>query len=334
MSQVVYKTRNKRPGCLFYLFLSILLGGFVAYRSVHIYKITHPIGNRSALFGVDEFPKFDEVWSCGQGSNKVIRIPITGMITLRKKSSVFSSSSSASTALRAIRRATHDKDVLALILDIDSGGGGITASDIIYNALLNFKKQNPKRKIIALYGDVAASGAYYISLAADHIIARPTSITGSIGVIVPSVNFFDLATKYGVKDTTVKSGANKDMLNPLAEPSEKQKQIMQSVVNDLYEHFVSLVAKNRKLSEEKVHELADGRIFTAKDALRLKLIDEIGYWDAAMTRTEEMLAVDHIIVYRYENEFSLKDLIKATQKINPQSLLSLPHAPRIQYRWQ
>lgn len=286
-----------------------------------------------AEYGEDEFPTFNEIWSCGQGSNKVIRIPITGMIHLSNTGSFLNPESSSTIALQSIRRATLDKDVLGLILDIDSGGGGITASDIIYNALLNFKKQNPKRRIVALYGDTAASGAYYISLAADQIIARPTSITGSIGVIVPSVNFYDLATKYGIKDASIKSGSNKDLLNPLAATSDEQTFIMQSVVDDLYEHFVKLVAKNRDIPEKKVKTIADGRIFTAPEALQLKLIDEIGYWDAAMTRMAELLDVDKVKVYRYETTFSFGNLIRANKTINPKAWFQ-NNEPRIQYRWK
>jgi protease-4 len=256
------------------------------------------------------------------------------MITLSDTASIFKPKSAAGTALQSIKRATMDKDVLAIILDIDSGGGGITASDIIYKALLDFKKSDQKRRIVALYGDVSASGAYYISLAADHIIARPTSITGSIGVLIPSVNIFEFVAKHGIKDTTIKSGANKDLLNPLTKPSSQQQAIMQSVIDELYDRFVSLVAKHRKISEIDVRNLADGRIFTAQEALKLKLIDEIGYWDDTMTRTAELLNVDNIIVYRYQGSLSLSDIFRADLSINPKALLNIEQTPRLQYRYR
>ena len=335
MAKVIYKTRNKRPGCLFFLGI-ILLGVLILilltkYTNLNIFPDRLDSTPRS--FGQDEFPDLDEIWSCGSGSNKVIRIPITGMISLNRAPSIFTPSGSSDAALKSIRHATIDNTVRAIILEIDSGGGGITASDIIYKSLLDFKRTDPRRKIVAIYGDVAASGAFYISLAADHIIARPTSITGSIGVLVPSVNIYGLAEKYGIKDTTIKSGSNKDMLNPLAPPSEKQQQIVQEVVNSLYDRFVNLVAIRRHLPEDEVSSIADGSIFTAQKALRLKLIDEIGYWDDAMTRTEELLGVDNIKVYRYEQALSFRDFLRGSQKFNPHAILSLPSTPRIQYRW-
>ena len=334
MAKVTYKRDRRRPGCLLtsIFILVLVIAGFWIASKVGLNLTPKSFKTPVAEYGEDEFPQFDEIWSCGQGSNKVIRISISGMIMLGRTGSFLNPASSAGIALQSIRRATLDKDVQAIILDIDSGGGGITASDIIYNALLNFKKDRPKRRIVALYGDTAASGAYYISLAADHIIARPTSITGSIGVIVPSVNFHELVTKYGIKDASIKSGSNKDLLNPLTEPSEEQNIIMQSVVDDLYDHFVKLVAKNRNLPENKVRTIADGRIFTAPEALRLKLIDETGYWDAAMTRTAELLDVDTIKVYRYEGIFSFSNLLRANKSIHPKTWFQ-NNEPRIQYRW-
>ncbi len=138
--------------------------------------------------------------------------------------------------------------------------------------------------------------------------------------------------QYGVKDASTKSGANKDLLNPLTETSLEQKAIIQSVVDDLYNHFVMLVAKNRNIPEKEVRTIADGRIFTAPEALRLNLIDETGYWDAAMTRTAELLDVDEIIVYRYEGTLSFGDFLRASKSIHPKTSFQNTQ-PRIQYRW-
>jgi protease-4 len=334
MAKVTYKRERKRPGCLFFIMFTVMLilGLTVLTKYTSFSILPNSFEKPAPQYGKDEFPQLEEVWSYGKGSNKVVRIPLSGMITLQKSESIFNSQSSATEALLSIKRATLDKDVLAIILDIDSGGGGITASDIIYNALLDFKRSNNKRKIVALYGDMAASGAYYISLAADHIIARPTSITGSIGVIIPSVNFAGLVTKYGIKDASIKSGDNKDLLNPLTEPNPQQTEIIQDVVNKLYDRFVSLVAKQRNLPENEVRPIADGRIFTAAEAQRLKLIDEIGYWDDAMTRTAELLGVDNIKVYRYQEQFSFSDLLRSGTSINPKAWLQ-QSSPRLQYRY-
>ena len=333
MAGTTYKPR-RRPGCLFiFSILFIAVVALILLSRFTSFSILPKSTDSTPKYGVDEFPVFKEIWSCGRGSNKVVRVPINGTITLSRKKSLLGGGNSALTALKSIRRATLDKDVLAIILEINSGGGGVTASDIIYNALLDFKKENPRRKVVAIYGDLAASGAFYISLAADHIIARPTSTTGSIGVIVPSINIHELAAKHGIMDTSVKSGANKDLLNPLAEPSEKQKQIMQTLVNTLYERFVKLVVQQRHISEDEVHSLADGSIFTAQEALRLRLIDEIGYWDAAITRTAELLNLSDIIVYRYEPQYSIRDLLRADKSLDLRALLQSSQEPLFQYHW-
>lgn len=332
MSKVTYKAQRQRPGCLFFFMAFLLLGLALVTTNKYTNIFSGIFDKTKPLYGKDEFPDFEEVWSFGQGSNKVVRIAVNGMITLRSNKSVFSRGNSSQMTLDSIRRATLDKNVQAIILDIDSGGGGITASDIIYKKLLDFKKNVPSRKIVAIYGDVAASGAYYISLAADHIIARPTSITGSIGVLIPSVNIFELADKYGIKDTTIKSGANKDMLNPLKEPSEQQQEIAQSVVDALYKRFVMLVSQQRNIPEQDVRNLADGRIFTAQEAQELKLIDEIGYWDDAMTRTAELLKKDNIIIYRYQPKPSFGELLLGISSFSPKAWFN--NTPRIQYRWQ
>ena len=189
-------------GCLWALvaFLSLLViaGGFILLASLFIGKhtsITTPV----ARHGADEFPDLSEVWAYGKGKTKVISIPLRGFIHLDPGNDMFGPVTTATQmALLGIRRATRDDDVKAIIMEIDSGGGGITASDIVYKALMDFRDAQPGRKIVVVFGDVSASGAYYISLAADQIMARPTSITGSIGVLMQSLNMRLLGEKIGV----------------------------------------------------------------------------------------------------------------------------------------
>jgi protease-4 len=264
---------------------------------------------RSESRGQDEAPMLTEVWSSGQGEKKVVRIPLTGVIFLGDPGAA-GDPGSADSALRAIRRATHDPEVEGIILEVDSGGGGITASDIVYDALLNFKDAQKGRVVVALMGDVAASGAYYISLAADVIMAHPTTLTGSIGVIMQSYNVRELARKIGVEDVTVKSGANKDLLNPFREISEEQRAMLQTLVDSLHSRFVRLVAESRELDEAAVRKLADGRVFLADEALELKLIDGLGYTADAEKSMSDLLEVEDIHVVRYEEELSFFDMLR------------------------
>lgn len=338
MSTVTYTKKKRRPGCLIILLILIAAIAALIWFSG---SFTRPPGFAAGFipasanqFGVDEAPPFNEIWSEGHGSNKVVRIPITGMISLNEPDSFFPSPGSAAMAYQAIKRATWDPQVKAIILDIDSGGGGITASDRIYHALADFKQSSPNRKIVAICGDLAASGAYYIALAADHIIARPTSLTGSIGVIIQTLNFKEFANRYGVTDVTVKSGNNKDMLNPLGDVSVEELQIVQQVIDSMHKRFKHLIVDNRDLSIENVTALADGRIYTAQQAQELGLIDDIGYWQDALDATRTLLNEESIIVFRYETGFSLRNLIRVFQSFSPQSVLHALQSPRLQYRWQ
>jgi protease-4 len=260
-----------------------------------------------ADFGEDEMPSLEETWSSGGGEVKVVRIPVTGLIMLGEDSSPWYAGN-ATTALRSIRRATKDEDVKAIILEVDSGGGGITASDIIYKALKDFKAEQDGRVIVTLMGDMAASGAYYISLPSDYIFAHPTTLTGSIGVIMQSYNIKGLAEKLGVSDVTIKSGANKDLLNPFKDVDPGQRQILQAVIDAMYDRFLTLVAENRKLPKDVVRPLADGRVFVAKDALDNKLIDGIGYMSDAKKKVQDLLKVDDLYIIRYSEQMSWRDL--------------------------
>lgn len=255
--------------------------------------------------GEDESPDMAETWSAGDGDAKVVRIPVTGTIMLSEDEWY---AGNANTVLRSIRRATHDPEVEGLILEVNSGGGGITDSDIIYKALLNFKAAQEGRAVVTIMGDVAASGAYYIALASDCILAHPTTLTGSIGVIMQSYNFKELAEKLGVRDVTFKSGANKDLLNPFQDVNPEQRELLQKVIASMYDRFVTLVAENRKLPKETVLPLADGRVFLADEALKNRLIDGIGYSEDAQRKIAELLETDAVIVYRYDEHVRLTDL--------------------------
>ncbi len=291
----------------------------------------------NALYGRDDYPALTEIWSSGDrgAMTKVVRIPITGFITLNVSESIFGKTmSSTSSALQAIKRATLDYDVKAIILEVNSGGGGITASDIVHHALMNFKESDPDRKVVAIFGDVAASGAYYIATAADYIISRPTSVTGSLSVIMQSINIYQLAQKIGIEDVTIASGDNKDILNPLKQVDPVQKALLETMIQQMHNRFVEVIMIGRGLSEEEVRKIADGRIFTSKQAKDLDLIDEIGYYEDAERMCAKILGVDKVKVYRYQQAFDWKAIFNVSQGLDLKNILGInDKSSPFLYRW-
>ena len=287
-------------------------------------------------YGRDEYPDLTEVWSSGSADTKVVRIPIRGFITLSSSDTLFGKTMSpTSVALSAIRRATLDYDVKAIILDVNSGGGGITASDIVYHALMKFKESDPDRKVVAIFGDVAASGAYYIATAADYIVARPTSVTGSLSVIMQSINIYELAQKIGIQDVTITSGDNKDMMNPLKQVNPAQQALLQTVIEQMHARFVEVIMIGRGLTEAEVTTIADGRIFTALQAKEFDLIDQIGYYEDAQDVCAELLGVEDIKVYRYEEAFDWKTIFSVSNGLDFSNLLGLKNsASPFLYHWE
>jgi len=296
---------------VFLIFAGMIGLGLLAYEDPSMRKmIAHHKGvTTEGDYGEDEFPNLQETWSYGTGTTKVVRIPIEGMIMLAEGNTAWQATSTA-LSLRSIRRATLDPDVKGIILEINSGGGGITDSDILFHALKKFKEEDESRIIVAIMGDVAASGAYYIAVAADYILAHPTSLTGSIGVIMQSYNIKQLAQKIGIQDVTIKSGDNKDFLNPFQDVKPEQRQMLQNIIQAMHQRFVYLVAENRRLARDVVAPLADGRVFLADDAVRLKLIDGIGYSEDAREKMAELLNADEgIRIYRYDEQLTFWDLL-------------------------
>lgn len=217
------------------------------------------------------------------GGSQVAVIHITGMIADGgEEIPLFGPSVyGARSVMEQLRQAGKDSSVKAVLLRINSPGGSAAASQAIYKEVVRLQEKQ-KKPVIASMGDVAASGGYYIASAAQTIIADPGTLTGSIGVIMQSMNWSGLAAKYGVKGETIVSGPYKDGMNPMRPMREDERALMQGLVNEVYNQFVADVAKGRKkLTLARVKKLADGRVYTGSQAKRVGLIDEVGnYYDA------------------------------------------------------
>lgn len=284
--------------------------------------------------GEDEFPDLTERWSYGSGEVKAVRIPVFGVIAREGDEGwLGSQQNKIDLILHEIQAAKNDDNVKAIILEVDSPGGGITPSDEIYNALMDFRDSDDSRRIVVFMRDLAASGGYYVSMAGDWLIAEPTAVVGSIGVIMQSLNWKQLSEKVGVRDVTIKSGANKDLLNPFIDTPPEQLALLQGMIDAMYNHFLGIVQDARPIEAEKLKGLADGRIFAAKEALDLQLIDQIGYWDDAVERTAELLSVETIKVVRYEHQPKLFDILSEIRTPLKFSSLLDAKTPRFMYLW-
>lgn len=239
----------------------------------------------------------------GPAREKILMIDIEGVLSSEDGGGPLAREKNAVTrAFQRLDRAAGDPRIKAVILRVDTPGGEITASDIIYHEILRFKERTGK-PVICLMMSVAASGGYYIASACDFIIAHPTSLTGSIGVISVYPSVRELMAKIGVKVEVIKSGAAKDSGAPFREMSDEEKAIFQGIVDEYFEAFLDVVSRNRKdrIRPEDLRKIADGRIYTAQQALKLDLIDAIGYFDDAFGKTMDMasLKAARLVSYSY-----------------------------------
>jgi len=227
--------------------------------------------------------------------DKIAIVEIKGVIT------------QSSGIIEEINQYQEDEGVKAIILRIDSPGGGVGPAQEIHREIL---KVRSKKKVITSMGSVAASGGYYIACASDLIIANPGTITGSIGVIMEFTNIEELFKKIGIKGVVLKSGEHKDIGSPFREMTPEDKKIIQEVIDNVHQQFVQAVAKGRKMDQAKVMQIADGRILTGEQAKQIGLVDQIGNLQDAIEIVAKMVGIEgkpHILYPR--RRFSLWELL-------------------------
>jgi protease-4 len=253
----------------------------------------------------------------GRGAAKVLLVDVSGFLSDEGSPALTIGSPPPRVPLlvrfrEELKKAAEDPQVKALLLRINTPGGTVTASDIMYRELEMFRRERAI-PIIAVLMDVAASGGYYVALAADQIIAHPTSVTGSIGVIMLTVSAEGLMQKIGVSATAIKSGERKDMGSPFRTLTAEERAILQGVIDDLHRQFVTKVTERRRLPEATARTHADGRIYTAGQALAEKLVDRVGYMPDAIeaARRAAGLTEASVIVYQRPREYRATYYAKA-----------------------
>jgi protease-4 len=305
------------------LVLSVLANGFMLLAMVGMGAVLAG-GGGAADNGLVEKVLID-----GHRANKIAVINIQGVIDGEMSEWV----------QKQVQTAEDDASVKALIVRIDSPGGGVSSSDQIHYYINRFKEHTGK-PVLAFMQSIAASGGYYSAVACDEIMAEPTVITGSIGVIMNHLVIKDLLEqKLGINPVTLKSGKRKDWPSMFNETTDEEKQyLMDQVITPAYDRFVELVAEGRKnvLSEEQIRGLADGSIYTAQQAVDNKLIDSVGYFDHAVYKAQQMANISNARVVTYEELFSFWSIMGAQSKskINLETeILEKLAAPKILYLW-
>lgn len=236
----------------------------------------------------------------GSGAEKILLMELSGSISEEPKKGMFSSALSPVARIKEeLERAEADSAVRAVVLRINSPGGTVTASDMIYHEILAFKKKTGK-KVIASITNLGASGGYYVAMAADRVFVHPTTVTGSIGVIMVSINASGLLEKIGVSGTAITSGEYKDMGSPFRPMTEEDRALFQGIIDEMYGRFVSVVADGRpNLTEDEIRRAADGRVYTGEQAMKLGLVDDVGYLEDAVDSAKAHAGIKDATLIRY-----------------------------------
>ena len=292
-----------------------LLRKRIVYLTLTIILFLSLLSAGCACFSISLIEKtkaLDETVISGKGRDKILLMDISGILSTKERDGLLSFQKEASIVSRIreeLKKAAQDKRIKGLVMRINSPGGMVTASDIIYREINKFK-QEKKIPVIACIMELAASGGYYVALSADTIIAHPTSVTGSIGVIALKFNAKGLMEKIGIEDETIKAGDKKDLWSPFRPNTEEEREILQNMLNNFHRRFMDIVDKGRKdITMEEIRMLADGRVFSAEQAHEEKLIDEIGYLDDAIELVKKTAGIDKAKVIVYHRPYSYKNNI-------------------------
>jgi protease IV len=301
---------DRKLGCLsIFLFVALCASVFANFVLVAV-TFRRASGGVGASF--EEWPpRFREVvvdrGQRGVGGDKVAVIVMRGLISSSIPGSV--SDNMVEDMRAALQQARDDARVKAVVLEIDSPGGEVTASDEIYNAVAKLRAVKP---VVVYMDTLAASGGYYISCAGRFLMANETTITGSIGVIIQTFNYEQLFNKVGLASVVFKSGKFKDILNGARPMTPEERDLMQSFVMKTYDKFLGVVAKERNIPADTLRNgIADGRIMSGKDALENKLIDGVGQIDDAYKKARELGGAPGARVVKYGPPFSLSRFFRA-----------------------
>ncbi len=310
---------DRRLGCLsIFLFVALCVSLFVNFVLM--------VAAFQRFGGVREpepIPRFREILlqRGSRGSaDKIAVITMRGLISSSLPGTV--SDSMVDDMRAALQQARDDNHVKAIVLEVDSPGGEVTASDAIYSALV---KTRAKKPVVVYMDSLAASGGYYVSCGGKYLMANETTITGSIGVIIQTLNYEQLFNKIGLASVIFKSGKFKDMLNGARPITPEERELVQSFIMKTYDKFLGIVAKERNLPADLLRNtIADGRILSGKDAFDHRLIDGLGELDDAFAKAKQLGNAPEAKVVKYGPPFSLSRFLRIFGEADSKIELKLP----------
>src|SRR5216117_3769154 len=310
---------NRKLGCLsIFLFVALCASLFVNFVLM--------VAAFERFGGVREpepIPRFREILlqrGTRGAADKVAVITMRGLISSSLPGSV--TDSMVDDMRAALQQARDDDRVKAIVVEIDSPGGEVTASDAIYSALVKARARKP---VVVYMDSLAASGGYYVSCGGKFLMASDTTITGSIGVIIQTLNYEQLFNKVGLASVVFKSGKFKDMLNGARPITPEERQLVQSFIMKTYDKFLGIVSKERGLPADLLrNSIADGRILSGKDAFEHKLIDGLGELDDAFGKAKELGNAPDAKVVKYGPPFSLSRFFRIFAQADSRIELTLP----------
>ncbi|MCT8137367.1 signal peptide peptidase SppA [Anaerobacillus sp. CMMVII] len=298
----------------------------------------------TGLFGAET----EEIWvektiEKGNGNGKIAVLYVNGVIEEGSGApSIFDSATYNHRHFMAmLRHASQDPQVDGIIIRVNSPGGGVVESAEIHDLILEVQEEYRKPVYISM-ASIAASGGYYIAAPADKIFANEATITGSLGVIMQTINISELAENHGVRMDTIKSGIYKDIMSPLREMTDSERAILQSIIDDSYEKFVEVIANGRNMDRNQVLKLADGRIYSGRQALEVGLVDDLGNLDHVIEVLRDDIGRGEIDVIRYEAPFSFpgfltmttqKLVLKQQDPLGLKQLLEYSNSPSLMYMY-
>jgi protease IV len=310
---------DRRLGCLsIFLFVALCASLFV-----NIVLMIAAFQRVSGIREPEPIPRFREILlqrGIRATTDKIAVITMRGLISTSVPGSV--TDSMVDDLRAALQQAREDSRVKAIVLEIDSPGGEVTASDEIYSAVV---KTRAKKPVVVYMDSLAASGGYYVSCGGKFLMANETTITGSIGVIIQTFNYEQLFNKIGLASVVFKSGKFKDMLNGARPITPEERELVQNFIMSTYDKFLGIVAKERNLPADLLRNtIADGRILSGKEALQNKLIDGLGEMDDAFSKAKQLGNAPDAKVVKYGPPFNLSRFLRVFGESDSKIELQLP----------